>query len=343
MATAKKLPSGSWRVRAYLGKDANGKAMYKSFTGRTKKEAEYLAVKYLDDCDKEYFSNTTDETIGAIVDKYLTVKGNILSQATIRGYLSIRKNLIEQISSIKVKDLKSANTQVWIGNLSVSHSPKTVHNAYGLLSAALEMFYPDKILKVQLPQKENKQLYVPTDDDIKMILNYFKEYDIDMYRACLLSAFGTLRRSELCALTADDVSGNLITINKALVKSVDGAWVLKTTKTTSSTRTVEFPQFVIDALPKEGRLVNISPSRVSDRFIKTLKKLNKRNFRFHDLRHYSASVMHAIGVPDVYIMERGGWKSDNTLKKIYRGKMDDYQKKFTDTTNNHFEKICHEI
>lgn len=53
--------------------------------------------------------------------------------------------------------------------------------------------------------------------------------------------------------------------------------------------------------------------------------------------------MHAIGVPDVYIMERGGWKSDATLKKIYRGKMDDCQKKFTDHTNNHFENICQKI
>ena len=49
--------------------------------------------------------------------------------------------------------------------------------------------------------------------------------------------------------------------------------------------------------------------------------------------------MHAIGVPDVYIMQRGGWSSDYTLKNIYRGSMDDFQKKFTDITNSHFEKI----
>lgn len=47
-----------------------------------------------------------------------------------------------------------------------------------------------------------------------------------------------------------------------------------------------------------------------------MKKLDIPHFRFHDLRYYSASIMHAIGVPDVYIMERGGWSSDKTLKKI---------------------------
>lgn len=67
-----------------------------------------------------------------------------------------------------------------------------------------------------------------------------------------------------------------------------------------------------------------------------------QHFRFHDLRHYSASIMHTIGIPDVYIMERGGWSSDSTLKQIYHGSMDDYQKKFTYKTINHFDKIQHE-
>ena len=41
-------------------------------------------------------------------------------------------------------------------------------------------------------------------------------------------------------------------------------------------------------------------------------------FRFHDFRHYSASIMHAIGIPDQYIMARGGWKTDTVLKAVYR-------------------------
>lgn len=37
MAKAKKLPSGSWRVNQYVGKDADGKRVYKSFTADSKK------------------------------------------------------------------------------------------------------------------------------------------------------------------------------------------------------------------------------------------------------------------------------------------------------------------
>ena len=66
-------------------------------------------------------------------------------------------------------------------------------------------------------------------------------------------------------------------------------------------------------------------------------------FRFHDLRHYSASIMHAIGIPDQYIMARGGWKTDTVLKAVYRNVINDEQKKFTDKINSHFTTMQHEM
>ncbi|MBR0090420.1 MAG: site-specific integrase, partial [Lachnospiraceae bacterium] len=58
--------------------------------------------------------------------------------------------------------------------------------------------------------------------------------------------------------------------------------------------------------------------------------------RFHDLRHYSASILHAIGVPDQYIMERGGWSDDRVLKAVYRNTLDDQSKAFTKKANDYF-------
>lgn len=339
MATAKKLPSGSWRVRAYIGKDANGKPKYKSFTASTKKEAELMALQYEETVQKQDMEVTVNDAI----TNYINVKSKILSPATIRGYLNWQRNTLKGISQVRIKDLNSSIVQKWLGDLSVDHSPKTVKNAYGLLTATLDWFYPDIHLKVKLPQKESGNLYVPTDDNIKTLLSYFKENDKDMYIACMLAAFGTLRRSEVCALTADDISGNTITVNKAVVLDRNKEWITKSTKTTSSERTILMPEHVMKVLPKKGQIVNMHPNNITDRFGDALKKLDVPHFRFHDLRHYSASVMHAIGIPDVYIMERGGWESDATLKRIYRGSMDDYQKKFTQQTNTHFESICHEI
>lgn len=56
------------------------------------------------------------------------------------------------------------------------------------------------------------------------------------------------------------------------------------------------------------------------------------------LKREPISFRDAIGIPDQYIMERGGWSSDEVLKRIYRGTMSDYRKKFIEQTNEHFEK-----
>lgn len=342
MATAKKLKSGSWRCLVFDYQDSNGKKHYRSFTSndvtpKGKREAERLAASFA--ATKEERNIYIDITIDNLLDKYIKSKENILSITTITGYKSMRSSLFDDISQRHVKSLKSDIMQMWIGNLSVNKSPKTVKNAYGLFTSALGMFYPDMQFKVKLPQKKKLNLYVPTDNDVKVLIDYFAENDNDMLIAVTLAAFGMMRRSEICALTADDVEGNTIYITKALVKKNNKQYILKSPKTTESTRSVVMSKQVIDMLPKKGNLVNLTPARVSDRFYKVIRRLNIKTFRFHDLRHYSASAMHAIGVPDVYIMRRGGWKSDNTLKNIYRGIMEDYEKKFTDETVDHFDDV----
>ena len=103
------------------------------------------------------------------------------------------------------------------------------------------------------------------------------------------------------------------------------------------------PDYIIKELPATGKLVNLNPNQITHRFAKILKYLEIQSFRFHDLRHYAASMMHAIGVPDVYIMQRGGWASDGTLKNIYRGVMDDYNERFTSRVLEHIKDISHDI
>jgi integrase len=103
------------------------------------------------------------------------------------------------------------------------------------------------------------------------------------------------------------------------------------------------PQFVIDVLPTDGMIVTISPDIITQRHRATLKKLSLPLFRFHDLRHYSASILHALGIPDQYIMQRGGWSSDETLKRVYRGTIDTYEEKFNQTAMTHFEKMQHDL
>lgn len=150
MATAKKLPSGKYRCLIYIGME-NGKRKYKSFTADTKKEAERKAVNYQSELEDK------QDTVNSMIECYIKSKEKVLSQTTLKAYISIKNNLMEEISLLKVKSLNSSNVQAWIGSISIGHSPKTVKNAYGLLSAALESYAPEIRLSVKLPQQEKEK------------------------------------------------------------------------------------------------------------------------------------------------------------------------------------------
>lgn len=341
MAKAKKLPSGSWRCQVYDYTDENGKRHYQSFTGKTKREAEHLAAEYAN--TKQKRPEILKVTVGKALDNYIEIKSNVLSPSTIRGYRALRRNYYSSIQSLLLENLTQEVIQIWVNSLATEKDAKTVKNAHGLLSAMLSLYLPSLILRTALPKKEKEVPYVPTEADIKLIIEYFKENDREMLKAVYLAAFGTLRRSEICGLSSEDIKDNIIHVHSAVVMDDSKNWVKKNTKTASSDRYIPMPEFVIQILPASGDIVSISPSKISARFNSALKKLGIPHFRFHDLRHYSASIMHAIGIPDQYIMQRGGWSSDGVLKSIYRNTMDDYTEKFSQQINTYFENATRNI
>jgi len=218
MATARKLPSGSYRCQIYDYTDSNGKRHYRSFTAKTKKEAEYLATTYKIDNNSNNQSNL-NITLKEAMQNYCSMKSNVLSPTTLVNYKRLIGNAYENYLSLPISKFNAELIQKWVNEYSIGRSPKTVRNAYGFLYVVLKACSPNLHIAITLPQKIKPRLYVPTDDDIRAVLNYYKENDRDMLIAVYLAAFGTLRRSEVCALTAADIDGNTIHINKARVSS----------------------------------------------------------------------------------------------------------------------------
>lgn len=136
-----------------------------------------------------------------------------------------------------------------------------------------------------------------------------------------------------------DISGNTIHVHHSLVIGSDRKWHLKAPKTTTSDRYIEAPDFVINKIKEVGHITTLSPSAITIRFERILARNNIHHFRFHDLRHYSASIRHALGIPDAYIMADGGWCSDNVLKAVYRHAMSDRKKEMSDKANDHFKSL----
>jgi integrase len=200
------------------------------------------------------------------------------------------------------------------------------------------MFRPDFLLNTRLPQKEKKQMYIPSDEDIQKIVNLSK--NTNCYIPILLAAFGGMREGEICALTSDDINDNFITINKSMVCDSDGKWHIKAPKTFSSNRQVEMPPFVINALKgKTGKIVVYNPHSLSMAFNKLIKNSGISHFRFHDLRHYYVSSLHALNVPDKYIMAQGGWATNYTMQNVYNHAMENKKSEFSSKISSHFETL----
>ena len=348
------LPSGNIRKQVFIGYelmfDEKGKPVIDPKTGRQKKKRIYesvtaSSVKEVNrlaaqlKLSKEKKPKTDLRFCEARLN-YIESKRNILSPSTIRGYMQMN-SYFHILDSLRLSEIDNVSLQNWVNAFSANHAAKTVKNAYGFVVSVLSSYNVN--VSATLPARQQTNLYVPSDNDVQCLIRHFMDKgDKNMLIAIYLAAFATLRRSEICALDADDLDRKTMVLHvhdSMVVNDKQESVKRQTTKTLLSDRFIELPEFVVEQLPLTGPLVSIKPDIITNRFCRALRKYSIPKFRFHDLRHYSASIMHAIGIPDVYIMDRGGWKSDATLKKIYRGTIEDYKQKFVDQTNTYFEKI----
>ena len=150
-----------------------------------------------------------------------------------------------------------------------------------------------------------------------------------------------MRRSEICALkfTDIDLDKSLIHIRRTMVKDDKGEWIVQErTKTVKSKRDVTLPPVIIEKLWNRPRnsefVIGVVHDTVSKEFIDTRNALGLK-CRFHDLRHYNASIMLALNVPDKYAMERMGYSTPATLKKVYQHTMTGKRAEVNDMINGH--------
>ena len=64
---------------------------------------------------------------------------------------------------------------------------------------------------------------------------------------------------------------------------------------------------------------------------------------FHDLRHMDASIMVALGIPDKYAMERGGWSSPHVMKSVYQHTFSKEREAVDDKIDEYFNSLLEDV
>lgn len=326
MAKAKKLPSGSYRVRA----SKNG--ITKSFTHADKDIAEAMASQWKAELDLE---EPNKMTLGEAYDRYIKSKESVLSPNTVHAYKMMSENYFLSLMNIRIDKLTDERIQIAVNELSAEKSPKTVKNAYGLLTAVLGMYRPAFHPRITLPQKQKTEINVPTREEIKALLEYTKGKNL--YVPIILAAFCGMREAEICALTSNDIKGNKIHVHKSMVYVDKKGWQTKPPKSFSGDRYIEMPPQVKTAISgKKGRIANYTPDGLRTTFKKAIDKAGIKNIRFHDLRHYYVSELFDMGLPEKYIISQVGHSSASITKAVYDHLSQEKQSKYAELIANHF-------
>ena len=335
MASTQRTASGKWTSRIYIGlKD--GKKQYKRFTADTKKEAERLAHTYAVNLPTEKHGG--EMTLREAMEAYIASKNNVLSPSTVAGYRRIVAHRFKSLMDLKIRDLEKSDYQKAVNDEAAQHSPKTVLNAVGLLTASLSLQRID-VSGLTLPQEKKIEVVIPTDDEMQLLCAESEKWNISL--PVHLAAYMGLRRSEICALDLRkdfNLKNNTVRIDKAIVVDENNERVLKGTKTKNSTRTLSIPGIVLPVLKTsiENNYTMPTPAALDARFIKMKRSIDLDHITFHSLRHYFASTLVVLNIPDFYALKLMGHGTDLMLKTVYQHVRQDYMNQVSSKMDDFF-------
>ena len=296
----RQLPSGSWNCRIMV----DGQSY--SFTHTDKKTVMRMASDFAD----EYRRKMDNPTLLERMREYVAENEERLSPSTVRSYNGMIRMIAERSPRIASKRLSAITEQDVSDIVRPLRTLKTKRNYVNFIHACTGKSAG------KLTGVSSKRVHVPTELEVKGLLQIFRNTELEV--PIMLAAYGGLRRGEICALRMSDIDGDFVHISRAVVRDPSGEWVTKEPKTASSIRSVLLPHFIIERIRAQGYITHLLPSQVSNRFWKKQRNLGIPQYCFHSLRHFHASYLHYLNIPDAYIQKRGGWANASTLQNIYR-------------------------
>lgn len=279
-------------------------------------------------------AGTENYTMKYYINKYIDSKRNVLSPSTILTYERLTNVISKDFLKKRLGELTQLDVQEEINRYSENHSPKSVKSLHGFIASVIALFRPQMILRTSLPQAIKKERYLPSEKDIKALLEYTK--DTEDHIAIQLGIL-SLRRSEICALEMSDLKDNELHIHSNMVWNKK--WIKKESpKTDAGNRTIYLPESLANEIRDKGYFFNYSPNKLNEHLQKYQKELGMPRFRFHDLRHFFASYASTV-MSEAEAMALGGWASSGIFEKVYREAFEGKKKKAAKKYNKFMTNI----
>ena len=308
------LPSGSWRYEKMI----NGQRIRITFPGKPTQAEIQLAIAerlQVNPEDVEHYR----ETFKICAESYINSKKQVLSPSTVKEYRRFVKNVIPaSLLKTPLSKITRLMIQGVVNDYASDHGAKSTSNYSSFICSVLRMY--GKSYTITLPQKTDTDAYIPSNDDIKSILDSVRGTRFEI--PFMLAVFG-LRRSEILALTADDIeiisdTVAVAHITKGLVQDSDGNWITKSPKTRQSKRDVNISVDLAQKILNQGFAYQGNAGYLNDRLHEIQDKLKIPHFSLHKMRHFFATWLSENGYNEADILALGGWSTPNVMKAVYR-------------------------
>jgi integrase len=361
------IPRGDnkWLLRVYVGRDGNGKRKYVGETIEgTTHQARQALTKMLRQNDTHTLAAPVKITLAEYVEEWYKSKVQI-SESTLNGYkLHLKLYIIPALGHLKLHQITPPVVQAAYNALIAQKlSPRTIEYAHTVLHQAL-----GKAIKLgylvrnptedtERPAKVEREFTILSPD--QMVTLFKSEAKKRLLPLWLMLLDTGLRPGEALALKWGDLEGDLVRVQRVLVRTTKSAYKLieRKAKTQKSLRPVTLSKSMIEAL-KEHRLQQakeilaygphyirndfifasrigsfLDPNNVRNRFKSALTRAGlPENVRLYDTRHsHATALLNEGNVNLAWVSARLGHSSTRVTEAIYAKVMPEAHRQMADT------------
>ncbi len=325
-----KRKDGRWQGAVDIP-SLSGERKRKYVYAKTRQECRKKVHELIEQIESSGLLNLSKLPFTDFAQKWLDTYCINLSPTTLSGYKkSINTYASKYIGGMVISKILPIHIQEMINDFSKTHSEKTCRNLLGDIGGVFKYGVLNKTLTynpcagVKIPKDIDKfEYYIYNEKEYNSLLNIVTGTKEEI--PILLAGLCGLRVSEIMGLTWNDINFETheINIRKANVH-VNGAVISKSTKTRTSYRRIVAPSYVIERLSEYKNVGYVYPKKdgspehggnYGKRFARILKNAYLPQTRFHDLRHFNATMMLKKGITDKEAAERLGHSDINMTKK----------------------------
>ena len=316
MASVSKRPDGRWRARY---RDDAGREHARHFNRKVD------AQRWIDETTASIVTGTyVDPKAGRVLFREYAEAWRIIQahRPTTQSHheLVLRRYAYPTLGDRPLSTVLPSDIQAWVKRLEAGDqrtgqaalSPATVGVAHSIVSSVFRAAIRDRRLvgnpceATKLPRTEQRQVTPMSTDQVQALHEAMPEF----LRAMVTLAAGTgMRQGECFGLSVDrvDFMRRALRVDRQLVKVTGRDPFLAPPKTNASVRTIPLPAVVVEALAShvaqhgtgvEGLLFQLDdlPVRRASFYQRVWQPSLRAaglpaSTRFHDLRHYYASLL----------------------------------------------------